>query len=346
MRVAIHHSPGSFSEIWIKYCQEQSVSYKIVNAYDSDIISQIEDCNVFMWHHHHSNYRDALFAKQLLFSLEQSGKLVFPDCKTGWHFDDKLGQKYLFEALGIQAAPAWAFYDKTSAIAWAKGASYPKVFKLRSGAGSSNVKLVRSFGEACGLIKKAFGKGFLQNRGWDYVKESYAQFRARNKSFLSFFRSCGRLFFVNEFTRMHAPEKGYIYFQDFVPNEGYDVRITVVGNRAIAFRRLVRQNDFRASASGFPIWDNENTPATILEAAFALQKVMDAQTVSVDYVLSKTDGTPFVVEVSYGFGFPREAGTSIPNTPTGYWTDDLSFHIASRFSPVEWMLEDCLHTNK
>lgn len=133
MKVAIHHSLGSFSDIWIKYCRERSIPYKIVNAYDSDIVTQVEDCSVFMWHHHHSNYRDALFAKQLLFSLEQSGKKVFPDSKTGWHFDDKLGQKYLFEALGIRAAPAWAFYDEKTAIDWARKATYPKVFKLRGG---------------------------------------------------------------------------------------------------------------------------------------------------------------------------------------------------------------------
>lgn len=195
---------------------------------------------------------------------------------------------------------------------------------------------------ACKLIKKAFRKGFPQYRGWDYVRESFGQFRSGKKTFLSFLKSCGRLFFVNEFTRMHAPEKGYAYFQDFIPNDGYDVRVTVVGNRAIAFRRLVRMNDFRASASGFPVWDNENTPIKILKEAFALQKTMGGQTVSIDYVLSKDDGLPFVVEISYGFGFPREAGMSMPNTPTGYWSHDLSYHIASRFSPVEWMIEDCL----
>lgn len=66
MKIAIHHTPGSFSDRWISYCKENDIPYKLVNAYDSDIIKQVEDCDAFMWHHHHANYKDALFAKQLL----------------------------------------------------------------------------------------------------------------------------------------------------------------------------------------------------------------------------------------------------------------------------------------
>lgn len=92
MKIAIHHSPHSFSERWIEYCKEKNIPYKIVNAYDSDIVKKVEDCDAFMWHHHHANYKDTLFAKQLLYSLQTAGKKVFPDFHTGWHFDDKVGQ--------------------------------------------------------------------------------------------------------------------------------------------------------------------------------------------------------------------------------------------------------------
>ena len=112
MKIGIHHSLGSYSGRWIEYCQEHKIDYKIVNAYDTDIVEQLSDCDVFMWHHHQANYKDALFAKQLLFSLEQAGKVVFPDFNTGWYFDDKLGQKYLFEANHVQAAPAYVFFSK------------------------------------------------------------------------------------------------------------------------------------------------------------------------------------------------------------------------------------------
>ena len=109
MKIAIHHTPGTFSDRWISYCEEKGIPYKIVDAYSSDIVKQVEDCDAFMWHHHHANYKDALFAKQLLYSLQIAGKKVFPDFNTGWHFDDKVGQKYLLEAIGAPLVTSYVF---------------------------------------------------------------------------------------------------------------------------------------------------------------------------------------------------------------------------------------------
>ena len=119
-----------------------------------------------MWPHDHGNYNDALFAKQLLYALQMAGKRVFPDFNTTWHFDDKVGQKYLLEAIGAPLVPSYVFYSKREALEWAKQTSFPKVFKLRGGAGSANVRLVRTRSEAYRLISKAFTSGFSQFNRW------------------------------------------------------------------------------------------------------------------------------------------------------------------------------------
>jgi len=67
MRIAIHETKGGFSKKWIEYCQSNSVPYKIVNCYDSDIIKQLDDCGALMWHHQQWDYRDALVAKSIDF---------------------------------------------------------------------------------------------------------------------------------------------------------------------------------------------------------------------------------------------------------------------------------------
>src|SRR5690606_1428436 len=138
MKLAIHQSKWGFSQDWISYCEENGIPYKIVNCYDSDIIAQIADCQALMWHHHHTSTKDKVFAQQLLNAVEQSGKKVFPNFHTGWHFDDKLGQKYLLVAIDAPLVPSYAFYDKKSALNWISKTTFPKVFKLRGGAGSSN----------------------------------------------------------------------------------------------------------------------------------------------------------------------------------------------------------------
>ena len=115
-----------------------------------------------MFHHHHGNYKDVLFARQLLYSLEESGKRVFPDWRTCWHFDDKVGQKYLLEAIGAPLIPSYVFYTEKEALNWIRQTTFPKVFKLRGGASAANVKLVHTAKEAKNFVQKAFGTGFSQ----------------------------------------------------------------------------------------------------------------------------------------------------------------------------------------
>src|SRR5690606_27645152 len=99
-KIAIHHRPGSYSDIWIKYCEEKNIPFKIVNAYDNDIVSQLNDCQAIMWHHHHAIYEETVAAKRILLALELAGKVVFPNRKESWHFDDKVAQEYLLELVG------------------------------------------------------------------------------------------------------------------------------------------------------------------------------------------------------------------------------------------------------
>jgi len=82
MKIGIHHRTGYYSDRWIRYCVEQGIDYKIVNCYETNIIEQLKDCDALLWHHMHVDYRDTLFAKQLLFSLQQAGKIVFPGKKS------------------------------------------------------------------------------------------------------------------------------------------------------------------------------------------------------------------------------------------------------------------------
>src|SRR5690554_1996861 len=236
MKIAIHQKEGSFSERWIEYCKKASIDYKIVNCFDSDIINQLKDCDVLMWHHHHGHYKDVITAKRILFALEHAGVKVFPDFKTSWHFDDKVAQKYLLEAIGAPLVPSYVFYDKLEALAWAKETSYPKVFKLKGGAGSANVKLVKTYKEAKRLINKAFGKGFAQYDRFGAFKERLRKVKQGKAGLLEVLKGIGRLFITTEFAKQQPPERGYAYFQDFIPNNDSDIRVIVIDNKAFAIK--------------------------------------------------------------------------------------------------------------
>src|SRR5690606_18205357 len=333
MKIAIHHQEGSFSTRWIAYCQKNDINYKIINAYDSNIIQQIEDCDAFMWHHHQANYKDVLFAKQLLYSLQMGGKKVFPDFNTGWHFDDKVGQKYLLESIGAPRVPSHVFYAREDALEWANETTFPKVFKLRGGASSANVKLVKTQKQAVRLVNKAFGKGFSQFDKWEHLKAQYGKYKAGKGNVSDLLRAVKKLFVSTDFAKMHAPETGYVYFQDFIPSNSFDIRIVVVGNKAFAIKRLVRKGDFRASGSGNLIYDKNQIDDRCVSIAFDVNKQINSQSIAYDFIFDQEDN-PLIVELSYGF-----SGTAYEYCE-GYWDRELNWHAQTNFDFCGWMVEN------
>ncbi|HEX8563132.1 MAG TPA: hypothetical protein VF676_09160 [Flavobacterium sp.] len=335
MKLAIHKSSWGFSQDWIRYCENNNVAYKIVDCYASDIVSQLADCDALLWHHHHILAKDKLFAQQLLFALEQSGKTVFPNFNTGWHFDDKLGQKYLLEALNAPLVPTEVFYSKESALKWLGTATFPKVFKLRGGAGSSNVKLVRNHAAARKLVERAFGPGFPSYDRLGNFKEVFRKFMLKKNTAKQLAKSVRRSFVSTEFARVHGPEKGYVLFQEFIPNNTFDIRVIVIGSKAFAIKRLVRENDFRASGSGFIVHDQQEIDIRCVTIGFETSAKLKANCVAYDFVFNSTN-EPLIVEINYGFA--HEVYLDCP----GYWDKTLQWH-PGKFISAHFIIQEILH---
>lgn len=332
MKLGIHFTKNSFCERWISYCDQHVIAYKIVNCYESDCIEQLKDCDALLWHHQQGSPKDILFAKQLLFSLQQSGKVVFPDFNTNWHFDDKVGQKYLLEALDIlEFVPTWVFYTKTEALAWATSTTFPKVFKLRGGAGSQNVKLIRTLSEAKRLIKRSFGKGFSPYEAWGNLKERFRKYRLGKMGFREVMKGTVRLFVPPPYAKVMGRERGYVYFQEFIPNNNFDIRIIVIDGKAFALKRFVRKNDFRASGSGNFKYERTEFDERCVVLAFEYTNKLQAQCVAYDFVFDEKNN-PRLIEINYGF-----APSGYDDCP-GYWDTTLTWH-EGKFDPYGWMIE-------
>ncbi len=333
MKIAIHHTVGTFSDRWIGYCKQNNIPYKIVNAYDSNIVESItKDCDAFMWHFSHGDYRDMLFARQLINSLENVGIRCFPDYHTCWHFDDKVGEKYMLEAMGVPIVKSDVFYTKKEALDWLETASMPLVFKLRGGAAASNVKLAKSPKEVRKLVRKAFGSGFPQFDRLGYLMERLGKLREGRDTLLGVCKALGRLFIPTEYAKMHAPEKGYVYFQEFISNNDSDIRVIVIGNKAFALKRMCRTGDFRTSGSGNIVYSKDAINEECVKIAFETIKKMHAQCVAFDFVFK--DDMPLIVETSYGF-----TADAYDNCE-GYWSEDMQWHGGSHFDFCGWMVEE------
>lgn len=331
MKIAIHHRKGSFSDRWIEYCKENSIDYKIVNAYSSDIIEEVRDCDIFMWHHDHNNIKDETTAKRILFALEHSGKIVFPDFKTGWHFDDKVAQKYLLEAIGAPLVPSYVFYDERDAKTWLEKISVPKVFKLKGGSGSSNVRIIKSRKDALKLIEKAFGKGISRYSFSNYAKEKWRHYKENGNKPCDLLKIIYRFLISPHKQKNIGKERNYLYFQDFMPENNFDIRIIVIDNKAFGIRRRVRKNDFRASGSGHIEYDKSLIDLRCVEHAFKVNKKLGSICTSFDFIFNENK-TPYIVEISYGYASNAYYDCS------GYWDDDLKWNPSS-FKSEEWIIE-------
>jgi len=332
--LAIHHKEGSFSDYWIEYCEENEVPYKLVNCYQSDIIQQLADCSVLMWHWHHNDAKAILFARQLIYSVEAMGKLVFPSAKTCWHFDDKVGQKYLLEAVGAPIVPTYVFYDQQEALLWVERTTFPKVFKLRGGAGAQNVRLVENKDIAKKIIKQAFSKGFPVQNVFSDIRHKISSGRQKGELLAKVRRSPRTVTSIIRNVRSRSREKGYVYFQDFIPNNDHDIRVIVIGEHAFAIKRMCRDGDFRASGSGYIFYERNMIDERCVKRAFDVATHLDSQSVAFDFVYDST-GTPLIVEISYCFSIGGYKDC------LGYWTRDLKW-IEADFDARQFMIEDIL----
>lgn len=263
------------------------------------------------------------------------GKKVFPNSNTCWHFDDKVGQKYLLEAIGAPLVETSVFHNERDALNWTEKTSFPKVFKLRGGAGSKNVMLVQTKSKAKQLIIRAFNKGFpLNNKKSGFTDRLWVLQRDKGfKSIVHVFKGLGRLAFPRKELTLLQRQKGYVYFQDFIPGNDFDDRVVIIGNRAIAIRRCNRKNDFRASGSGLIYHNPELFPKETIETAFRVAKKIDSQSMAFDFVYDQ-NGNPLIVEVSYAFHM--KGGT---NMCLGYWDNKLDWH-SDQVNPQKYMIED------
>jgi len=333
MKIAIHKSNGSFSGDWATYCNKHEIDWIPVNCYDSNIMQQLATCDILMWHFHHANPKDTLFAKQLLYSADMAGLKVHPNFQTCWHFDDKIGQKYLLEGIGAPLVPTYVFYSKQEALNWVAETTFPKVFKLRGGAGSSHVKLARTQSDAEKLISIAFGKGFRQYSPVSNLKERVRLYANGKTDLMNVLKGLARLIYTTEFDRVAGREKGYAYFQDFIPDNDSDIRVIVVDGKAFAIKRYTRENDFRASGSGSIGYKKELFPEETVKLTLDLAETLKMQVLAADFVFDK--GTPKIVEISSGYT------KKVYEPCEGYWDREMNWH-AGPFNPQHWMVESII----
>lgn len=322
IRIAVCKNENNWHEHFMQYLgsitsKNNALTYQLVDIDTDNWIAQLAGFDAVIWKPNHMGIESASYFKEKIYIIEKYlGKTVIPNFNTVWHFESKVAQKYLMEIFGIPTPRSVATFDYQDALAKLKDFSMPVVFKKSNGAASTNVRLIRSYDSAASIIRNIF------------CKQAANQVKKEKGRFL------GRFSMINLrawFDRQHSgPNQPVAYWQEFIPNNPGDLRITVIGNRfAFGFWRKNRPNDFRASGSGRIDYDTP-IPTAAIKYCISINDRLDFDSMAYDLLFC---GDEFkVVEMSYGYvdsaiyrapGYYELVGNELVFREGNYWPQEI-----------------------
>jgi len=341
MKIAVHHTPDahaySWSRRWIPEIEKRGVDVLILDFHAPGIIEKVRGCDGAMWHWLHCVSKDKLAAPGILHAIEFGLRMpVFPNLSSRWHYNDKVAQYYLFQAINAPSIPSWVFWNYEEALDFVGQCAYPIILKLTIGAGSANVLKLDSRQQAEKILRKLFGGG-LQPYKLNWFSRQPLRAKLRIKQFQlqdAYIRVVKggvpqkRVPLPERYPR----ERNYAYFQQFLPGNPHDIRITVIGDRAFGFIRHNRPGDFRASGSGN--WDvnPRNVPEEAVRIAHGISRANGFQSMAYDFLRSP-DGKLLISEISYCY-----VNKAVYECP-GHWDANLEWREGQMW-PEEAQVED------
>ncbi len=247
---------------WTKYCRfldNNLFNYVLYDLHAHDWIEKAEKLDIIIGISSSEVWDLDEFRRKYYFLEKFQGKTCYPSAEHVNLYEDKMLEAYLARVYGFPFANTYISHNEADALAITENLNYPSISKISPASGSVGVELVHSQKEARKIVNRAFS-------------------------------AVGR----NTFTA-HFRQKNYIYFQDFIPNDGYDIRVIVAGNWLFGYYRKVLAGDFRAS--GMNLVEKRELPETALRIAYQVNKVVNSPMLVVDMVHG-LDDKYYIIEFS------------------------------------------------
>ena len=211
------------------------------------------------------------------------GKKCFPSTPHILLYEDKTLEAYISEACDIPFARTYVSNDQQDALCLTERLHYPIIHKMDPGSGSVGVEMVPDRNQARKIVQQAFSVSG---------------------------RATHSLYFR---------QKNSVYFQDYVENDGYDIRVIVVGRWAFGYYRRVPDGDFRAS--GMNIIEKRELPAEAVRIAWRTNEIIKSPMLVVDLVHG-LDGRYSIIEFSPVCQMEKPAQLAVNGIPGAYILED------------------------
>mgnify|MGYP001181427508 CR=1 FL=1 len=335
MKVGIVNRKNSFSKHWLHYLQSHEMKYVEV-APSTENIEELKELDFLFWHVDHFDHSDFNSSSFIIKELEEH-VCTFPSTSELSYFDNKICQIKLFENSGITYPKTEISTSKSKAIQSIGKFEFPFVAKLKRGAGSDNVWLIQNEDQALEFIKQSFSTGFSIFNHKKYLQKRMSKAKS-SKSITSGLKGLGGMMKNKRSAKKHPREKGYTLFQEYVPNNGFDIRVVVInGKMAFSAKRHANEGDWTASGSGIATYPDNKIDTDYIRNAFSIANKLNSRCIAIDFIRNKNTGDIFTIEIS-----PFYASYSMEPC-SGYWDNRLVWHSDNR-DPQWFLMEKILTT--
>lgn len=325
---SIWNHPSRLSLKVIDVCNKNNIDYGIIDPYAYDVIDQLSHYDALVWGFQNYLHADLMEARSILHVAEKMGLKVYPDINTAWHFDDKIAETYALQGVGAPIPQSYMFYSQAEACRFFDSyTDYPIVAKLRCGSGASNVRLIHNAAEGHKYAATMFGPGLDPSPSLRYKAFSKLQSSHNFSTLVKRIKKIPVFLRTRRAAKEMPRECGYVFLQEFIPNNGYDIKVAVVGEKLLFFTRAVRKGDFRASGGGEISYRHNLLTPQIIESAFSTADKLGAQCMGFDYVVDSATGQGKIIEMCYGFDFDLAVGGGGYYTRNGEWVE-ASINVA------------------
>lgn len=328
-----NHS-GSWGQTWINYCKEKDIEYSLIDWKKFGAFEELAAHDIVMWHYSHYSSDEMLFASNILIALKSKGCRVFPDISDSSHFDDKVAQAYLLQALGLKTPINYPLHSPVAVEDWIKNiGKFPVVAKLRTGSGSNNVTLILDEQGLRKYSSKMFAKGMKSSPNTFFKLKSNLRSTKSLKVFIDRFKRIPEFLFSRSSAKSLPKEKGYVYLQEYIDGVDYDLKIAVVGDKLSFVSRGTRPGEFRASGGGTLFYDKKLMDNSMILAAFKAYDALKSDCTGLDMIKDPRTGNPVILEISYGFSSEAQIKAN------GYFDRNCVWHDIP-FDPPRALLDN------
>lgn len=289
-----------------RFLKNNKISYTYYDIHSSRWMVDSKEFDIILWHPYYTPDIHEEAKTKIYFLEKYLGKRCFPSFDELWSYEDKVKNHYILEHFNFPCVPTFVTNSKKEAIEFINNTDFPIISKIANGSSSKGVHRISNKKEAINYINSCFSDIGLKTY-WPFMRQ-----------------------------------KNYVYFQKYITDSEFDLRIILVGSKIFGYYRYPKPGDFRASGAG--IIEMRELPEIAMKTALSvkdkLKVSINPPLLAIDMVYSTKLNVYYIIETSIFCGVDTPDQLVI-NGISGYYEyiDDKFLFKEGRYWIQELALE-------